>query len=118
MLVYLRWKMVRQFTKSHQKLMSLIRKNYWHKGVAVVGGCCGTTPEFIRRLRLLISQTERVYPEPKSGTFITSGLKTLEIGKGLSLIGERINPTGKPRLKEACIKEQYWLYHSGGSRPA
>ena len=71
------------------------------QGVAVVGGCCGTTPEFIRQLRLLISQTERVYPEPKSGTFITSGLKTLEIGKGLSLIGERINPTGKPRLKEA-----------------
>lgn len=76
-----------------QKLLAL--------GVAVVGGCCGTTPEFIRQLRLLISQTERVYPEPKSGTFITSGLKTLEIGKGLSLIGERINPTGKPRLKEA-----------------
>lgn len=71
------------------------------QGVAVVGGCCGTTPEFIRQLRLLISQTERVYPEPKSGTFIASGLKTLEIGKGLSLIGERINPTGKPRLKEA-----------------
>lgn len=71
------------------------------QGVAVVGGCCGTTPEFIRQLRLLIDQTEKVYPEPKSGTFITSGLKTLEIGLGLSLIGERINPTGKPRLKEA-----------------
>lgn len=70
------------------------------QGVAVVGGCCGTTPEFIRQLRLLIDQTEKVYPEPKSGTFITSGLKTLEIGLGLSLIGERINPTGKPRLKE------------------
>ncbi|MGO2244248.1 MAG: homocysteine S-methyltransferase family protein [Pseudolactococcus laudensis] len=71
------------------------------QGVAVVGGCCGTTPEFIRQLRLLIDQTEKVYPEPKSGTFITSGLKTLEIALGLSLIGERINPTGKPRLKEA-----------------
>lgn len=71
------------------------------QGVAVVGGCCGTTPEFIRQLRLLIDQTEKVYPEPKSGTFITSGLKTLEIGLGLSLIGEQINPTGKPRLKEA-----------------
>ncbi len=72
-----------------------------NQGVAVVGGCCGTTPEFIRQLRALIDQTEKVYPEPKSGTFITSGLKTLEIGQGLSLIGERINPTGKPRLKEA-----------------
>lgn len=71
------------------------------QGVAVVGGCCGTTPEFIRQLRALIDQTEKIYPEPKSGTFITSGLKTLEIGQGLSLIGERINPTGKPRLKEA-----------------
>ena len=71
------------------------------KGVAVVGGCCGTTPEFIRQLRACIDKTEKVYAEPKSGTFITSGLKTLEIGQGLSLIGERINPTGKPRLKEA-----------------
>lgn len=71
------------------------------KGVAVVGGCCGTTPEFIRQLRALIDRTEMVCPEPKTGTFITSGLKTLEIGKGLTLIGERINPTGKPRLKEA-----------------
>ncbi|GFH40277.1 homocysteine S-methyltransferase family protein [Lactococcus insecticola] len=71
------------------------------KGVAIIGGCCGTTPEFIKQLRAIITTTEKVIPEPVSGTFITSGLKTVAIGKGLTLIGERINPTGKPRLKDA-----------------
>ncbi|GFH42102.1 5-methyltetrahydrofolate--homocysteine methyltransferase [Lactococcus hodotermopsidis] len=75
------------------------------KGVSVVGGCCGTTPEFIRQLRTIINKTEKVVPQTKSGTFVTSGLKTVEIGNGLTLIGERINPTGKPRLKEALRKD-------------
>lgn len=98
-------------------------KTLLEKGVSIIGGCCGTTPDFTRRLRQVVNATEKVTREPKSGTFISSGLKTLEIGKGLSLIGERINPTGKPRLKTALrqhdlsyiIQEALAQYEAGAA---
>ncbi|MDR1606110.1 MAG: homocysteine S-methyltransferase family protein [Streptococcaceae bacterium] len=86
------------FVAETQKLLA--------KGVAVVGGCCGTTPDFIRQLRAAIETTERVYPKSQTGTFISSGLKSLELGTGLHLIGERLNPTGKPRLKTALRQKE------------
>ncbi|MDR3191051.1 MAG: homocysteine S-methyltransferase family protein [Lactobacillaceae bacterium] len=72
------------------------------EGVRVIGGCCGTTPEFTRQLRAIVDATPVVAPNPVTGTFVTSALTTVEIKHGeLTLIGERINPTGKKLLKEA-----------------
>lgn len=71
------------------------------KGVRVIGGCCGTTPEFIRGLRQAIDAQPLVETKPKIMTAVTSGLDTVEIGNGVVLIGERINPTGKKKLQEA-----------------
>ncbi len=83
-------------------------REYAQSGVAVLGGCCGTTPEYISRLRESVSDVEFRLPEIKRRTAVTSGVKTVEIdGDDIAVIGERINPTGKKRLKEALRTADY-----------
>lgn len=72
-----------------------------NKGVAIFGGCCGTTPEYIISL---INGLDRLKPlgiTKKHFTTATSSSKTVFLGNEVKIIGERINPTGKKRLKEA-----------------
>ncbi len=72
-------------------------------GVRVVGGCCGTTPEYICALRKAV---EGLPPAPitdKARTVISSYTHAVEFGAAPILIGERINPTGKKRFKEALL---------------
>ena len=71
------------------------------KGVRIVGGCCGTTPEYIKAL---VDKTWGTKPLPvteKNRTVVSSYTHAVEFGKAPILIGERINPTGKKKLKEA-----------------
>ena len=73
------------------------------KGVRICGGCCGTTPEHIRAL---VGASKHMRPSPittKNYTTISSYTHALRIGEHPILIGERINPTGKPRLKMALL---------------
>ena len=73
------------------------------KGVRVVGGCCGTTPEYIEAL---YSKTCSFTPVPiknKNITMVSSYTHTVEFGEEPILIGERINPTGKKRFKQALL---------------
>lgn len=75
-------------------------------GVQILGGCCGTTPEHIRKLRAL-AQNYKVPPRPESsGIALTSrsSLLRLSAGSALAVIGERINPTGKPLLAQELRK--------------
>ena len=74
-------------------------------GVRIVGGCCGTNPEFIQKIRQLIDEIPPVALTPQKVTAVTSGSQTIVLNEGLHLIGERINPTGKKRLKEALRKK-------------
>lgn len=74
-------------------------------GVRIVGGCCGTNPDFILKLRQLVDEVPAVAVSPKKVTAVTSGSQTVILNDGLHLIGERINPTGKNRLKEALRKK-------------
>lgn len=71
-------------------------------GVAAVGGCCGTTPEYIRELKKRIEGDVPVKLNNKFETAICSGSKTVFIDEP-RIVGERINPTGKKRFKEALI---------------
>ena len=71
-------------------------------GVSVVGGCCGTTPEFISQLAKF-SGREVEQPEPAFETVVTSSTRRVVI-KGARICGERLNPTGKKKLKEALGK--------------
>ncbi|MDD6564375.1 MAG: homocysteine S-methyltransferase family protein [Clostridiales bacterium] len=71
------------------------------KGVRLAGGCCGTTPEYIKKL---VDTAKDVTPLPikdKNITFVSSYTHSVEFGSRPVLIGERINPTGKKRFKEA-----------------
>jgi len=70
------------------------------KGVRIVGGCCGTTPDYIKAVSLSAPQ-KPIISEKKSHSLISSYTHALEIGKTPILIGERINPTGKKRFKQA-----------------
>ena len=70
-------------------------------GVQVLGGCCGTTPEHIRQTAEKVRKREFHPNTPKDITVITSFCQAVVCDKKPIIIGERINPTGKKRFKEA-----------------
>lgn len=76
-------------------------------GVGLLGGCCGTTPEHIR----LLSEALRGKPVKartvSARTVVSSYTHTVVFGERPVLIGERINPTGKPRLKQALRENDF-----------
>jgi len=73
-------------------------------GVQVMGGCCGTTPEHMRMTVEKCSSVGFRPSEEKNRTFVTSFARAVEIGRGTRIVGERINPTGKAKFKEALKK--------------
>ena len=70
-------------------------------GVWMMGGCCGTTPEHIKKLVQACEDYPVVWPEKKHRTVISSYAQAVVIGDNPVLIGERINPTGKAKFKQA-----------------
>lgn len=70
-------------------------------GATIIGGCCGTTPEHIRKTVEKTKNLPFSLPEKKNHTLVSSYTHAVEIGKKTVIIGERINPTGKKRFKEA-----------------
>lgn len=73
------------------------------KGVRVVGGCCGTTPQYIMSLCQALKNVTPVDITDKNLSVVSSYAHTVELGEYPILIGERINPTGKKRFKQALI---------------
>lgn len=71
------------------------------QGVSIAGGCCGTTPAHIAAMTARCAQLPAGGSRQCEFTAVSSYGKVVEIGREPVLIGERINPTGKPRLKEA-----------------
>ena len=78
------------------------------RGASAAGGCCGTTPEHIKELirmtRHMKNITERAQREPKQHTIVSSYGKAVQLGEKPVIIGERINPTGKKKFRQA-LKE-------------
>ena len=70
-------------------------------GATILGGCCGTTPDHIRAVVEKTKALPYSLPVFKTNTLVSSYTDAVEIGKSPILIGERINPTGKPKLKAA-----------------
>lgn len=70
-------------------------------GANVVGGCCGTTPAHIRALVNAAQDRPQHTIADKGISLISSYTHAVELGKRPVLIGERINPTGKKRFKQA-----------------
>ena len=77
-------------------------------GAAILGGCCGTTPEFIRQIRDRFGTEAKVTAvrRPEGIRYLTSERITHSFGleDGFFVVGERINPTGKKAL-QAQLKE-------------
>ncbi len=91
-------------------------------GVSVVGGCCGTNPQYIKALSKEINRKKLIgdikinkydselliddeLDNGRGFTAVSSCTKTVFIGDEISIIGERINPTGKKLLKEALLNQ-------------
>lgn len=81
--------------------------NMVEDGVGIIGGCCGTNPDYIRLLADIIAdRAPQQRPAPASFT-VTGAQRLLELPQDshrVAVIGERINPTGKKRL-QAALRE-------------
>ncbi len=72
-------------------------------GVKFCGGCCGTTPEYIAQLKRALTGRTLAEPERRVPAAVCSGTCVVPIDR-VRVIGERINPTGKKRMKEALLR--------------
>ena len=75
-------------------------KEYQSIGISMVGGCCGTTPEYIQRLHEEFSGKTPAQKVPLRRSTLCTPVRFVEVD-GITVVGERINPTGKKRLQEA-----------------
>ncbi len=81
-------------------------KDYMARGAAIVGGCCGTTPEFIEKLAKAAPETVAERTIEKK-TRVSSQTQTVTFGDHVIVCGERLNPTGKKKMKKALLEERY-----------
>lgn len=73
-------------------------------GASIIGGCCGTNPEFIKKISDNTSNLNIVSREKYNDCIVCSPSKVVEI-KAPTVVGERLNPTGKKLLKESLKNE-------------
>ena len=83
-----------------ETIVELVRE-----GVRVVGGCCGTTPAYIRALSKGVKALTTAPLTDKGLTVISSYTHAVNFADAPLLIGERINPTGKKRFKTALLEK-------------
>jgi 5-methyltetrahydrofolate--homocysteine methyltransferase len=90
---------------------SFFGKEFASKGVNLIGGCCGTTPEHIEKLKEAVANEKSRPPERRSLSAVSSARKSLlfERDKQLVIIGERINPTGKKTLQRELLEGKMTL---------
>lgn len=73
-------------------------------GASIIGGCCGTTPEYISEIKSCLKGIEKKTRSNKIQNALCSPSNVVKID-GVRVVGERINPTGKKLFKEALINE-------------
>ena len=80
--------------------------NVMNEGIAVIGGCCGTTPDFIRleKENFPVDVKQREVP---LRTAVSSSTMTVYLDEDVKVCGERLNPTGKKKLQAALREENY-----------
>jgi len=89
-------------------------KRFVEGGVKIIGGCCGTTPEFIQALNALRGDY-RPAPAVERGDYVCSAQQKVALTGKFTLVGEKINPSGNKGLKaqflagnsSAAIKEAF-----------
>ncbi len=83
------------------KEFASVMKEIAELGVHGLGGCCGTTPEYIKETVNATKGTKALPITKKTTTVVSSYTKAVEFKTSPVIVGERINPTGKKKLKEA-----------------
>ena len=85
--------------------------DFLRRGASILGGCCGTTPDHIRALRVLLDGWEgppRQEPDRLCRLCGWQGVRSLT-ETSIAAVGERINPTGRPKMRMA-LYEKNWDY--------
>ena len=72
-------------------------------GVTIFGGCCGTSPDYIREVKKILADKPPVKRSYDAASFVCSAVTPCRLG-GVRVIGERINPTGKKRFQQALLE--------------
>lgn len=80
---------------------SSLMAEYVSQGVRLAGGCCGTTPDYIKAVKTAVKDILPLPVKEKNRTLVSSYTHAVEFGDSPIIIGERINPTGKKKFKEA-----------------
>ena len=76
-------------------------------GAHIIGGCCGTTPKYIKAVTTVLGNTSPKEITKKKHCLVSSYTHAVEFSDTPVVIGERINPTGKKKVKEALREEDY-----------
>ncbi|MCI9530199.1 MAG: dihydropteroate synthase [Lachnospiraceae bacterium] len=92
-------------------VFAIVMKEIAQEGVSVLGGCCGTTPSHIQALVEACKGMEPLAVTDKNRSVVSSYTHAVAFGDRPRIIGERINPTGKPRFKQALReKDMEYIY--------
>ena len=88
--------------------MAQFGPKFHEAGANIIGGCCGTTPDYIARIARQLKGKPPAARRVTAGLRITSRMKTVLIGPGhpFCLIGEKINPTGRKKFAAAIAEER------------
>jgi 5-methyltetrahydrofolate--homocysteine methyltransferase len=70
-------------------------------GVTIIGGCCGTDPQYTAATRQMLDKKSFYRTLPDHRAAVCSPSQTINIDKGITIVGERINPTGNKQFKLA-----------------
>ncbi|MFA7114533.1 MAG: homocysteine S-methyltransferase family protein [Candidatus Omnitrophota bacterium] len=85
-----------------------VYKELVNEGANIVGGCCGTTPEFISELVKTVTDVKPVLPVKNIQTMLCSSRKTVFLDRTrFFTIGEKINPTGKKKFQQLLREKNY-----------
>ena len=77
-------------------------KDFVDLGVSIIGGCCGTNETFIKKISDNIDKLQKKEPKRRKSTIVCSAAKYIDI-KGPTIVGERLNPTGRKLLIDAYV---------------
>jgi 5-methyltetrahydrofolate--homocysteine methyltransferase len=85
---------------------------------SVIGGCCGTTPAHIVELLRAVAGLKPASHETKGRTFLASRTRVVEVGVGVTVVGERINPTSRADLTTEITEGKLEIIRSEIERQA
>ncbi len=83
-----------------EKTFASLMAKFYKKGVKILGGCCGTSPAYIKELKKVLASTEKGETKTPETDIICGLCDVVKLNEP-RIIGERINPTGKKLFKQA-----------------